>query len=222
MKINKEKHRKIMFDILKDIFVSDLWKVLAFKWWTACYFLYWLDRFSTDLDFDLILDWENVDDKVISILKKYWRAKIDKYNLKLSYWEQEVNIKIDINRKIWKNNNYEIINFYWIDLKVQDKGSIFANKLVALTERNTNRDIYDVNFFFEKGFDINDDIIIERTWKSKKELFKKIIDKLEKLWKNYKILDWLWDVLNEKQKQYIKVNLILDLINKLKFNLDFE
>lgn len=46
---------------------------------------------------------------------------------------------------------------------VQDRASIFANKLVALTERNANRDIYDVYFFFKNYFPINRELIVERT-----------------------------------------------------------
>jgi hypothetical protein len=34
---------------------------------------------------------------------------------------------------------------------------------VALLERNANRDIYDVWFFFKNNFEINDDLIFERT-----------------------------------------------------------
>ena len=60
--LNKEKHRVLLFKILKDIFNSDIWPFLAFKWWTACYFLYWLERFSTDLDFDLIDTTKNIDE----------------------------------------------------------------------------------------------------------------------------------------------------------------
>jgi len=53
--------------------------------------------------------------------------------------------------------------------------------LVALIERNTNRDIYDVYFFFKNNFDINENIISERKNKTKNELFLEIIRKLEKL-----------------------------------------
>ncbi|NCO31503.1 nucleotidyl transferase AbiEii/AbiGii toxin family protein [bacterium] len=48
-------------------------------------------------------------------------------------------------------------------MRVQDKSTIFANKLVALIERHTNRDIYDVYFMFTNIFSINEKIIIERT-----------------------------------------------------------
>jgi len=140
----------------------------------------------------------------------------------LSYWERDTNIKIDINRNIWKANNYEIVNFYGTDIRVQDKSTIFANKLVALTERNTNRDIYDIYFFFKNGFTINEDVILERTWKWKKEQFLEIVKKLKSLWKDYRILDWLWEVLNdEKYKSFVKNRLLRELIGILEFESSF-
>lgn len=221
--LNKEKHRQIMYNVLIDIFSSNISKYLAFKWWTACYFLYSLDRFSTDLDLDLILENENIDEKIIKILKKYWDVKTWKYDIKLSYWIDDVNIKIDINRNIWNNNEYEVVNFYWTDIKVQKKSTIFANKLVALVERIANRDIYDVYFFFKNSFDINENIIIERTWKSKKDLFIEVVNILKKLWKNYKILDWLWEVLNnEKHKSFVKDKLLIELIWRLEFEINMS
>ena len=225
--LNKDMHRQKMYNILVDIFSSDLWKYLAFKWGTACYFFHKLDRFSTDLDFDLIIDYKNIDNDIIEILKKYWDIKKGNYNIKLSYGKNDMNIKIDINRNIWKNNSYEIINFYWTDIRVQDKATIFANKLVALIERLANRDIYDVYFFIKNSFDINEQIILERTWKTKKELFTEIIKKLKKLWKNtswwYKILDWLWEVLkDEKHKSFVKNKLVKELIGLLEFKISFD
>ncbi len=221
--LNKDLHRQKMYDILQDIFNSEIWKCLAFKGGTSCYFFYNLDRFSTDLDFDLVENCENIDEKIIEILKKYWEVKLGKFNIKLSYSNDDVNIKIDINRKIWKANKYELLNFYWTDILTQDKETIFANKLVALTERNTNRDIYDVYFFFKNNFWINEDIIFERTWKSKKKLFTEILKKLKNLWENYKILDWLWEVLqDEKHKNFVKTKLVKELIWILSFKVDFE
>jgi len=221
--LNKDLHRQKMYEILQEIFTSNLWKYLAFKWWTACYFFHSLDRFSTDLDFDLVKNHEKLDFELLEILKKYWDVKVWKFSIKLSYSKNDVNIKIDINRNIWKNNSYELLNFYWTDILTQDKKTIFSNKLVALTERNTNRDIYDVYFFFKNNFEINDDLIFERTKKSRKELFSEIIKKLEKLPKNYKILDWLWEVLkDEKHKNFVKTKLVSELIQILRFKVDFE
>lgn len=216
--LNRDKHRLIMFQILKDIFSSEIWKCLAFKWWTACYFLYGLDRFSTDLDFDLVENIPDLDEKIIKIISKYWQIKA-KNKIILSFWENLTNIKIDVNRKIWKANKYDYVDFFWTMIKVQNKETIFANKLVALLERFTNRDIYDVYFFFKNFFDINEKVIFERTWLSLNELFKKIIEKLDKLPKNYKILDWLWELLDEKQKDFVKNKLISELKNILQFKI---
>ena len=190
--IDKEKHRYLMFQIIKDIFSSELWKYLALKWWTACYLLYRLDRFSTDLDFALVETVENIDEKLKKILSKYWIIK-GKQKIILSFWENLVNIKVDVSRKIWKNNKYEFVDFFWTTIKVQDKSSIFANK------------------FFKNMFDVNEKLVFERTSMTLKDLYKKIIDKLDKLGKNYKILDWLWEVLDEKKKLFVKNELIDEL-----------
>lgn len=216
--LNRDKHRLIMFQVLKDIFSSEIWKCLAFKWWTACYFLYGLDRFSTDLDFDLVENIPDLDKKIIKIISKYWQIKA-KNKIILSFWENLTNIKIDVNRKIWKANKNDYVDFFWTMIKVQNKETIFANKLVALLERFTNRDIYDVYFFFKNFFDINEKVIFERTWLSLNELFKKIIEKLDKLPKNYKILDWLWELLDEKQKDFVENKLISELKNILQFKI---
>jgi predicted nucleotidyltransferase component of viral defense system len=139
----------------------------------------------------------------------------------LSYGEHDINIKIDVSRKIWKSNQYEIVNFYGTDIRVQDKATIFANKLVALTERSTNRDIYDVWFFFKNMFPISEAVIRERTGKTTKELLKEVEQKLQKLEKHYNILDGLGEVLTEKQKYFVREKLITELIGIVSFYQNF-
>lgn len=209
-----------MFQLIKDIFSSSIWRYLAFKWWTACYFLYGLDRFSTDLDFDL-LDDIHIDDDLMMILKKY--GTIKRWSkIILSYGEHDINIKIDINRKIRHHNTYEFVDFYGTMIQVQDKSTIFANKLVALTQRSTNRDIYDVYFFFQKLFDINIDLVSERTWSDLKSLYRQIIDKLHRLPTNYKILDGLWELLDARQKHRTKTHLVSSLLSLLHMKIKFD
>ena len=70
-------------------------------------------------------------------------------------------------------------------------------------------------------FDINEKIIFERTWWSKKELFLNIKEKLEKLPKNYKILDGLGEVLDEKQKFFVKNKLVTELIWIIEMKINF-
>lgn len=104
---------------------------------------------------------------------------------------------------------------------MQDKSTIFANKLVALTQRNTNRDIYDVYFFFQNLFDINEKVILERTWKTLIQLLIQIKNKLEKLPQNYKILDGLWELLDQNQKKFVKNHLIKELISLIEININY-
>jgi len=221
MILNTQMHRTIMFSIIQDIFNSEIWKYLWFKWWTACYFLYWLDRFSTDLDFDLLDENQHIDNELISIVSKYWTVK--KWSkIEISYWEKDINIKIDVNRHIWKENKYEVLNLYGTPINVQTKETIFANKLVAFYERGTNRDIYDIYFFISNSYEINEWVVFERTWKTVNELLEEVKWKLQKLPKNYKILDWLWEVLSEEQKQFTKNYLIKRLIWLIDMRLDFS
>ena len=114
------KHREVMYHIIRDIFSSQYAKNLAFKGGTLCYFVHKLDRFSTDIDIDLI---KTLDDEIQffeimeTILKKY--GSIKEKNRKqytlfflLSYGEPNMNIKIEINTRIWQTNTYEMLNFF--------------------------------------------------------------------------------------------------------------
>jgi hypothetical protein len=88
-------------------------------------------------------------------------------------------------------------------------------------EREANRDIYDVDFFFQQLFDINEDLITERTGKPLKEVFLLIKQRLETLPKNYKVLDGLGEVLTEKQKAWVKEHLVNELIRMLEMKIVF-
>ena len=76
--------------------------------------------------------------------------------------------------------------------------------------------------WIQQNFDINEDVILERTVWNKIYLFKNIILKLNKLWDNYKILDGLWEVLDEKQKLFMKNNLVNSLVQELEFQINFN
>ena len=78
MTMNTSLHKKIMLQILKDIYSdTSISPFLGFKGGTAAYMFYGLDRFSVDLDFDL-LD-ENKEDyvfeKIEQIVKSYGKIK---------------------------------------------------------------------------------------------------------------------------------------------------
>jgi predicted nucleotidyltransferase component of viral defense system len=76
--INISKHRNILLGILKDIYSDpQIAPLLGFKGGTALYLFYNLERFSLDLDFDL-LDVEKEDfvfGRVLEIVQEYGKIK---------------------------------------------------------------------------------------------------------------------------------------------------
>lgn len=221
-KLDKQKHKFLLMSILLDISKDNLLKsYLVFKWWTSLFLLYGLDRFSTDLDFDLIENEDNSKEilsKLKNILSKYGIIKDNfiKRNtifLLLSYWEIDHNIKIEISTR-WVSWEYELKNFMWIKLNVLNIDYLTANKFITLTNRNkiANRDIYDIHFILKNNFAINKEQIKKITWKSYEDYILYMIQFLEKLWESYNILDWLWVTLDQKQKNFVKKNLINETI----------
>jgi len=78
------------------------------------YFLHGLDRFSTDIDIDLLdmYQEEHIIKRIEEIVIMFGDIKnitLGKslHRRILSYEEKEMNIKVELNKKIWKNNTYE-------------------------------------------------------------------------------------------------------------------
>lgn len=220
--IHKQYLLRILLEFSRDPILS---RNLAFKWWTALLLFYWLDRFSTDLDFDLIksdLSEDDILERIQNILKKLWNLK-EIYNKRytifalLSYGELDYNIKIEINKR-WLSWKYSRKNLLWIELNVLDLKDMCANKFLALLGRNklANRDIYDIFFILDNWFEINKELLEEKSSITFSEYINKCISLLEWLPKNYNILDWLWLTLNEEKKDFVKKRLITETIFLLK------
>ncbi len=208
--------------MIQEIFTLPYAQHIAFKWWTAAYFLHGLDRFSTDIDLDMRSDDASlrIYDDIATIASKYGNTKKKKH-LVLSYESWYDNIKIDISRKIRDANKYETINFYGTDIIVQDRSTLVANKLVAFLERWLNRDIYDMHYFLSQWFEINTDVILERTGYDMHTLRHQITQKITQLPSSYSILDGLWEVLDDTQKTFVKNELLSKLLGLVEFQRDF-
>jgi len=226
--INISKHRNILLGILKDIYSDpQIAPLLGFKGGTALYLFYNLERFSLDLDFDL-LDVEKEDfvfGRVLEIVQEYGKIK-DKRKKRfsifilLSYEEKAPNIKIEINHRQF-GSRYEVKSYLGIPMKVMVPEDMFAHKMVAMYERlgKANRDIFDVWFFLKKGFEINEDIVKKRTGMELYKFLKKCVDKLEKF-SEKGILSGIGELLDEKTKLQVKKNLKKDLLFLLKLKLE--
>lgn len=226
-------HKKILLKILADIYAdSDVGPLLGFKGGTAAYLFYGLDRFSVDLDFDLLEEGKEdyVLERIEKIIKKYGVIKeteIKRFNIMfvLSYNEKvksAQNVKIEINRRNF-GSKYELKSYMGISMLVMVQEDMFANKLMAMYERlgKTNRDIFDVYYFEKNNWPINKDIIERRAGMSYKELLQKLILNLEKL-NNRNILDGLGELLTEKQKAWVKAKLKSETLFLLKVILASE
>ncbi len=230
--LNRTNHENTMRNILNDIYSNkELSNLLGFKGGTACYFFYNLPRFSTDLDFNLLnLSKKDTTFNLIpSILQKYGNVT-DKY-LKtntiffyISHTAQQSGIKIEIStRAIEKINNYELLEFYGTSYLVMKKQDIFANKLLALTNRlsATPRDLFDINFFFAQNWDITENIIQTVSKQNLITYLETLPSYIEKNFNQKNILMGLGELVDSKsQRDFIKDKLIPDTINKIKFYID--
>ncbi|MDP3093580.1 MAG: nucleotidyl transferase AbiEii/AbiGii toxin family protein [bacterium] len=233
MSLNIVTHKNILIKILKDIYTDHaIGPILGFKGGTAAYLFYGLDRFSVDLDFDLLEESKEdfVFEEARKILEKYGVVKEagkKRFNLSfvLAYSDKTPaaqNIKVDINRRGF-GSKYKVESYLGISMKVMTQEDMFAHKLCAMYERitKTNRDIYDVWYFLEKNWPVNKEIVETRTGMPFKNFLQKCIDLLEKTDKR-SILAGMGELLNEKQKDWARAKLRTEAIFQLKLKLESE
>lgn len=213
--MEKNKHKLYMAQILSLIFKDkDLCNVLAFKGGSALMFFHGLNRFSTDLDFNL-LNPDKLDivyDKVRAILNRF--GSIDDEAKKmygpvlvLNYGRGERMLKVEISVRQYPNH-YEMRSLAGTDIRVMTLPDMFAHKLCALGERLSPRDIFDVYFFLQNHIEINQEIIMLRTGKSVSEYAawcaKHVHETSPKI-----LMQGLGEVLNDaKSKTFVRNKLI--------------
>ena len=230
MTLNISEHENILLQILKDIYSDTVISpFLGFKGGTAAYLFYGLDRFSVDLDFDLLDETKEkiVFSRIKKIIENYGQlkeAKGKRFNLffLVSYKKESQNIKVEVNRRKF-GSQYELRTYFGISMLVMVKEDMFAHKLTAMYERigKANRDIYDAWFFLKNNWDINEKIVEDRSGMNLKDFLKKTIFALEKM-ENRNILSDMGELLNEKQKAWAKDNLKKDVIFLLKLRLSMN
>ncbi|PIR05300.1 hypothetical protein COV56_03500 [Candidatus Kuenenbacteria bacterium CG11_big_fil_rev_8_21_14_0_20_37_9] len=219
--------------MLKDIYTdSTIGPLLGFKGGTAVYLFYNLNRFSVDLDFDL-LDAEKEDyvfEQIKKILENYGTIKeAEKKRFNLFYvlaYDEKVpgaqNIKVEINRREF-GSKYEVKSYLGISMKIMVQEDMFAHKLCAMYERigKTNRDIFDVWYFLQNEWPVNKKIIEERTKMNFNGFLQKCIDSLEKM-TDQNIISGMGELLDAKQKDWVKAKLRTETIFLLKLKLQNE
>ncbi|NPV82663.1 MAG: nucleotidyl transferase AbiEii/AbiGii toxin family protein [Candidatus Aminicenantes bacterium] len=222
--LNRNIHKAILLQLLKDIYTdASIGPLIGFKGGTAANLFYDLPRFSVDLDFDLLDEDKEtfVFDKVGKIILEYGAIK-EKFRKQhtllfvLSYDQRAQNIKVEINLRTF-GSRYELKNYLGIPMLVMLKEDMFAHKLVAMLERTkgATRDVYDVWFFLRNLWPINKEIVERRTKMSFKDYLKKCIAYVESL-SDRSILAGMGELLDEKQKAWVREHLKKDTVYLLK------
>lgn len=175
-------HKAWLYRVLEAIADDPaLAAVLYFKGGTCASMLGWLDRFSVDLDFDYVgaegdvpkirTELEKIFAELGLSIKESSKNGIQ-YFLKYDTAPNTRNtLKIEAAFPIPPSTTYAPQRFTEIDriLTCQTRETMFANKLVAAIDRFkrngriAGRDIYDIHYFFLRGYTYNDAIIRDRT-----------------------------------------------------------
>lgn len=220
--MDKNKHKFFMAQILSLIFKDkDLCNVLAFKGGISLMFFHNLNRFSTDLDFNL-LDPDKLDlayDKVRAILTRFGTIddeakKLYGPVLVLNYGKGERMLKVEISVRQYPNH-YEMRSLAGTDIRVMVMSDMFAHKLCAMGERLSPRDIYDVWFFLQNHTEINEEIVRIRTAKSVSEYTAWCAEHVKEASPKL-LMQGLGEVLNDaKSKTFVKNKLIAETSSAL-------
>ncbi|MBP6257170.1 nucleotidyl transferase AbiEii/AbiGii toxin family protein [Patescibacteria group bacterium] len=191
------------------------------------YFCYDLDRYSTDIDLDL-LDHayeQEVMNEMTALLSRIGEIKSFTRGADLHRWifrydERSTNIKVELNKRDLIHNHYEVKTIQGVDILCMDTVSMVTNKLLALSDRRYNRDLFDTYFFRKKNYDYDEKIIQARTGKSLTELLANIIQELPEHYAINTLLgDGMGDVLTDAQKPRVKNHLIPETIKLLQLYL---
>ncbi len=224
-------HRSVLSRILKEIVTHPgLKNRLGFKGGTSLFLLENLPRFSTDLDFDLIAsdctdnERKKVDTILKKILKDYGELRDEKLKRDtilnvISYEDRQRNIKVEINCRDF-GSTYKPREWLNLALLVMVREDQFAHKLVCLTDRAelAGRDLFDVAFMFEQGWEINENIVKRRTGQSLENYLEKKILPLVSAINPEIIMKDVGELIQDNQasRRWVKTSLLDDLIFSIK------
>lgn len=192
--LHKFQLQQLLIAVVDDQYIS---QHACFKGGTCAEMSGFLDRFSIDLDFDLI---DEVDDKLFrshvnKITKKLGLIDDNRNTNSLFFnfkYKAPVNQRSKIKFSFFHNtvvsNDYEARFLPEINrtVKCQTIETMFANKLVTVFDRYDRykeiegRDIYDICYFFSQGFNFKDEIIKERTGLETEKYLAKLVKFIDK------------------------------------------
>lgn len=175
---------RLLIGIIDEKLLSGM---IAFKGGTCAAMLGLLDRFSIDLDFDLLLETN------MRTVRKYLHPLFTKLDFSIQKESRKTpffilnyvakpglrnSLKLGMTPSFCANE-YRPLYLPEIDryCLCQTKETMFANKLVSLLNRYDNhksiagRDLYDIHHFFSQGFGYKKEIIRERRGTTVRKFF---------------------------------------------------
>ncbi len=174
---NEMPHKLAMYSLLQKLLADvEIVSSIYFKGGSCAAMLGYLDRFSVDLDFDL-LDKEkksNLRQKIHQVIDSLGYEVKDEAKEQLQFFlkyrdaaNERNTLKLEIGDLVSEANEYKKVYLVEIDkyCKAQTIETMFANKLVALKARYeegkgiAGRDVYDVGHFFKQGYGINNKVV---------------------------------------------------------------
>jgi predicted nucleotidyltransferase component of viral defense system len=222
--LNPAKHRAMLMGILKDIYTDpELRTLLGFKGGAAAMLFYHLPRISVDLDFNLLDEQKNhlVFKKVASLLPSHGQvrqATEKRYTLffLISYEKGEHTIKIEISKRKG-TGEFHVKQYLGISMLVMKKEDMTAGKLSALLTRKqfAARDLFDLWFFLKNNWGINEKVVQEKTGVSLINALNQAERKIKTV-KKTDLLIGLGDLLDQKQKAWVKDHLVQDLLFEIR------
>lgn len=225
--LNTNLHQTKLFNILQAIYTDTLLRnLLGFKGGTCAMLFYHLPRFSVDLDFNLLAPEkkEVVFNRLKKILPQFGtlrEAREKRFTLffLLSYQAGEKQIKIDLSKRPIKAV-YLPRNYLGISMLVMKEEYAAAGKLSAVLTRkkSASRDLFDLWFFLKSGWIINEKFLIEQTGLFLSDALKQAQNQVEKV-KQAELLQGLGELLDNKQKAWVKKKLKDELLFQIKLYL---
>jgi predicted nucleotidyltransferase component of viral defense system len=226
-------HKSYLHRLLMEIVDQPhLAQTLAFKGGTCAAMLGYLDRFSVDLDFDVLPNADEAGMRLIlhHVFEKLGFSITSEFDqilfFQLRYPSQtgrRNTLKISASNLSVKSNQYKVQYFTEVDrlINSQTIETMFANKLVAVTDRYAQhktiagRDIYDIHHFFIQGYGYSGAVIKERTGVSLRNYFGRLIDFIKEHVTQTVINEDLNTLLPNKQFQRVRKILIPETLSML-------
>ena len=214
--LDRTKHQLVMKQLLREVFSDqELSAQLVFKGGTSLMLFHGLDRFSTDLDFDLRSGIEGMDFQRLQELAlkhiaiKDAALKKNTCLIKGSYEVGMQQIKIEVSIRSYPQS-FTIFDFLGLSVPVLSEGFQLAHKLCAISSRKTmlNRDIYDADFMLKKNWEPNAQIIELRTGQSPTGYYQELLKTTEEASVSKNIMIGLGEVLSQKERTWAQQNLI--------------